>query len=713
MPTLTAADNATGKSRRSLTSSPSVESSEGMALFSSTHTGRNGSNYPGGGRGGPGSSPSHYSSGPYNNRSKRGDLICDFCHIRGHTRNVCYKLNGYPADYKPKKRFGTDNQSTRDTSGSGSDKLSNVTGGTASSSVNFAGNSKLQQGGELSQDPNEMISGLPQFTKDQYNKILQLLDSNEGKHSAMAADVRPLFPVLEPHLQSSTESISTPRVVVPASPSVESCSSSSTSAYPVPSASPSHVSIPEVRRSSRPHKPPVWMSDYISKGHGNANCCYPLSQMGLSGTKPFTTPLETNLKLIFVDYDSIINNTSADNDDKLLTDPGKYQRLVGRLLYLTMTRINIAYVVQLLSQFMHKPKQSHFEAALRVVKYIKGFPGLGLLMPADSSCKFEAFCDSDWGGCLQIRRSVTSYLVKFGNAVVSWKSKKQETVPRSSAEEDFKRGSSSHANNAATGGCQPPENGVYDNSSVNTNAKSYGTSPNNFSAGTQGMSLFTDEQYNQIIQMLSKGKGKEVDSIANVATASSSDLGSRSDMKVNLPTGAQVAISHVGDSLVLKDKLAKDDLFSGRVLGIEDKALDDYEKFQILVGRLLYLTMTRPDIAFVVQVLSQYMHSPKTSHMEATLRVVRYINGTTGLGLFMTSNNMSELVAYCDSDWGACIESRKSMTGYIVKLVNALASWKAKKQNTVSRSSPEAEFRSMATTIAEIVWLKGLFNELE
>ncbi|XP_019068131.1 secreted RxLR effector protein 161-like [Solanum lycopersicum] len=113
------------------------------------------------------------------------------------------------------------------------------------------------------------------------------------------------------------------------------------------------------------------------------------------------------------------------------------------------------------------------------------------------------------------------------------------------------------------------------------------------------------------------------------------------------------------------------------------------------------------------QVLSQYMHSPKTSHMEATLRVVRYINGTTGLGLFMTSNNMSELVAYCDSDWGACIESRKSMTGYIVKLVNALASWKAKKQNTVSRSSPEAEFRSMATTIAEIVWLKGLFNELE
>uniref|UniRef100_A0A3Q7GEL5 Reverse transcriptase Ty1/copia-type domain-containing protein n=1 Tax=Solanum lycopersicum TaxID=4081 RepID=A0A3Q7GEL5_SOLLC len=106
------------------------------------------------------------------------------------------------------------------------------------------------------------------------------------------------------------------------------------------------------------------------------------------------------------------------------------------------------------------------------------------------------------------------------------------------------------------------------------------------------------------------------------------------------------------------------------------------------------------------------MHSSKNSHMEAALRVVRYIKGTTGLGLFMPSNNVSEFVAYCDSNWGACIESTKSVTGDIVKLGNALVSWKAKKQNTMSRSSAEAEFRSMATTVAEIVWLKGLFKEL-
>ncbi|XP_019240444.1 PREDICTED: uncharacterized protein LOC109220427 [Nicotiana attenuata] len=148
-----------------------------------------------------------------------------------------------------------------------------------------------------------------------------------------------------------------------------------------------------------------------------------IAEMGLSGAKPAGTPLEAN--------------SSLEAEDKLLADAGKYQRLIGRLLNLTMTRVDIAYVVQVLSQHMHKPKQSHMEATLRVVRYIKGSPGLGLLMPSGDSGKLEGFCDSDWGGCLQTRRSVTGYLVKFGDALISWKSKKQETVARSSAEAEF------------------------------------------------------------------------------------------------------------------------------------------------------------------------------------------------------------------------------------------------------------------------------------
>ena len=69
--------------------------------------------------------------------------------------------------------------------------------------------------------------------------------------------------------------------------------------------------------------------------------------------------------------------------------------------------------------------------------------------------------------------------------------------------------------------------------------------------------------------------------------------------------------------------------------------------------------------------------------MEAALRVVRYIKGTAGLGLFMPSNKGNEMVAYCDSDWGTCVETKRSVTGYMITLGGTLVSWKSKKQSTV------------------------------
>ena len=78
----------------------------------------------------------------------------------------------------------------------------------------------------------------------------------------------------------------------------------------------------------------------------------------------------------------------------------------------------------------------------------------------------------------------------------------------------------------------------------------------------------------------------------------------------------------------------------------------------------------------------------------------------------MPSDSSGKLVAYSDSDWSGCLESRRSVTGYTVKFGDALISWKSKKQETVARSSTEAEFRAMAYTLAEITWLEGLYKEL-
>ncbi|XP_070034247.1 uncharacterized mitochondrial protein AtMg00810-like [Nicotiana tomentosiformis] len=135
-------------------------------------------------------------------------------------------------------------------------------------------------------------------------------------------------------------------------------------------------------------------------------------------------------------------------------------------------------------------------------------------------------------------------------------------------------------------------------------------------------------------------------------------------------------------------------------------------KYQRLIGKLLYLTLTRPNISFAIQTLSQFMQQPKISHWEAALRVVIYVKKEPGLGILTSSQRSNTLSAYYDADWASCPNTRRLVTGFLVKLDNSLISWKSKKQNTISRSFAKAEYRSMAWTVVELVWLTSLFKEL-
>ncbi|KAJ3699335.1 hypothetical protein LUZ61_003040 [Rhynchospora tenuis] len=150
-----------------------------------------------------------------------------------------------------------------------------------------------------------------------------------------------------------------------------------------------------------------------------------LGECGLLAAKPACTPLEQNHRL-------------AECKGKTLKDPEKYRRLVGKLIYLTITRPELSYSVHTLAQFMGEPLEVHYEAALRVMYYLKNNPGQGILLRTDSELQLNAYCDSDWASCPMTRRSVTGYFVMVGESPVSWKTKKQPTVSRSSAEAEYR-----------------------------------------------------------------------------------------------------------------------------------------------------------------------------------------------------------------------------------------------------------------------------------
>ncbi|XP_015169785.1 uncharacterized mitochondrial protein AtMg00810-like [Solanum tuberosum] len=144
-----------------------------------------------------------------------------------------------------------------------------------------------------------------------------------------------------------------------------------------------------------------------------------LSELGLEATKSAGTPIDYNLKLTSKQFgDHVKTMKPGDNPP---TDQRAYQRLIGKLLYLTMTRPDITFSVQTLSQFLQDPKKSHMEAALRVVRYVKNQPVLGILLSSSLEEKISAYCDADLAACPQTRRSVTGYFVKLGDSLVSWK----------------------------------------------------------------------------------------------------------------------------------------------------------------------------------------------------------------------------------------------------------------------------------------------------
>jgi len=136
-----------------------------------------------------------------------------------------------------------------------------------------------------------------------------------------------------------------------------------------------------------------------------------LSETGMLACKPVETPIQINHRLRIL-------------PDQIPTDIGWYQRLMGKLIYLTHTRPDITYVVGIVSQFMHAPSEEHMDAVYRILRYLKGASGKGLLYSKNGVSNIEGYTNVDWTGDQTTKKSTSGYLTFVEGNLITWRSKK-------------------------------------------------------------------------------------------------------------------------------------------------------------------------------------------------------------------------------------------------------------------------------------------------
>ena len=133
--------------------------------------------------------------------------------------------------------------------------------------------------------------------------------------------------------------------------------------------------------------------------------------------------------------------------------------------------------------------------------------------------------------------------------------------------------------------------------------------------------------------------------------------------------------------------------------------------YRSIIRSLLYLTISRPDIAFSVGVCARYQVAPKESHLTVVKRIIRYVNGTPDYGLWYSKESNACLAGPSDANWAGIVDDRKSTSGGYLYLKNNLVSWMSKKQNSVSLSTAKAEYIAVGSCCTQLLWMKKLLHD--
>ncbi|KAG7556886.1 Integrase catalytic core [Arabidopsis suecica] len=377
-----------------------------------------------------------------------------------------------------------------------------------------------------------------------------------------------------------------------------------------------------------------------------------LKLTGKLGAKPVDTPLEQGYKV----------NRKGEKDDTPYHCPEQYRRLVGKLIYLTYTRPDLSFAVNQVAQHMQTPTVYHWGLVERILRYIKGSPGKGIWMGRNSSTEIVGYCDADYNGDRNTRQSTTGFCTFIGGNLALLK--------------DFgieqKTPITFHCDNQA--------------------AIHIATNP-----------VF-HERTKHIETDCHKTREKIEDGIEVCRSPEGLFLSQRKYtldlLKLTGKLGAKPVSTPLEPGYKVNRKGEKD-----------DRPYHCSEQYRRLVGKLIYLTYTRPDISFAVNQVSQHMKEPTVYHWSMVDRILKYLKGSPGQGIWMGKNSSTEIVGYCDADYGGDRNDRHSTTGFCTFIGGNLVTWKSKKQKVVSCSSAEAEYRAMKKLTNELTWLKALLKD--
>lgn len=151
----------------------------------------------------------------------------------------------------------------------------------------------------------------------------------------------------------------------------------------------------------------------------------------------------------------------------------------------------------------------------------------------------------------------------------------------------------------------------------------------------------------------------------------------------------------------------------GLNLSKEDSSKDfDPSLYKSIVGNLMYLTATRPDIMFAVSLISRFMERPEEAHWQAAKRILRYVKGTKRLGILYITSACSDLVGYTDSDWAGSVDDRKNTSGYVFHMGSGAISWASKKQPIVALSTAEAEYVAATVATCQAIRMRRMLRSL-